>query len=85
MKSNNICKLTLKISFKEENMSEVNRNLASKYSRWGPYQYYQIIVSSVNVNQCVTGLKSYQYGYGGIAQIFLKLIAEKLVVFRGRI
>ena len=29
----------------------VNRNLASKYSRWGPYQYYQIIVSSVNVNQ----------------------------------
>ena len=65
-------------------MSELNRNLASKYSRWGPYQYYQIIVSSVNVNQCFKRLKSYEYGYGGIAQIFLKLIAEKLVVFRGK-
>ena len=62
----------------------VNSNLASKYSRWGPYQYYQIIVSSVNVNQCITRLKSYEYGYGGIAQIFLKLIAEKLLVFRGK-
>ena len=35
---------------KKKNMLEHNRNLASKYSRWGPYQYYQIIVSSINVN-----------------------------------
>ena len=65
-------------------MSELNRNLASKYSRWGPYQYYQIIVSSVNVNQGIKRIKSHEYGYGGIAQIFLKLIAEKLMVFRGK-
>ena len=57
---------------KEENMSELNRNLASKYFRWGPYQYYQIIVSSVNVNQCITRLKSYEYGYemGGLPRFF---------------
>ena len=65
-------------------MSELNRNLPSKYSRWGPYQYYQIIVSSVNVNQCIKRLKSQEYGYVGIAQSFFKLIAEKLVVFRGK-
>ena len=36
------------------------------------------------VNQCITRLKSYEYGYGGIAQIFFKLIAENLLVFRGK-
>ena len=65
-------------------MSCCNRNVLGQYFRWGPHEYYQIIVSSVNVNQCITGLKSYEYGYGGIAQIFLKLIAEKLFVFRGK-
>ena len=49
-----------------------------------PSQYYQIIVSSVNVNQGIKRLKSHEYGYGGIAQIFLKLIVEKLVVFRAK-